>query len=318
LALELNTSLDEIKGVGPSIATKLRRAGFTTIESIAVTPTKELVMMAGIGEDTAMKVGIRAREIIKADFRTADKIYENRKLMLRCSTGSKELDEILGGGIETQAITEFCGSFGTGKTQICLTLCVLSQQSPEEGGFSGSVLYLDTEGSFSSERIFKIADSRGFEVKTVMENIEVCKIFNSDHLCLMIDQLFQKCQETAAKLVIVDSMISHFRGEYIGRENLAARQQKLNLYLHKLLRLTEAYNLAVVVTNQVHARPDAYFSDPTNPTGGHVMAHACNQRVLLKRGKGDNRTARIIDSSYLPPGQAYFRITERGVEDLEG
>ena len=151
----------------------------------------------------------------------------------------------------------------------------------------------------------------------MLENIKVAKVYNSDHLCLIIDGLFKVCQEEGARLVVIDSIISHFRGEYVGRENLAARQQKLNEYLHKLLRLAEAYNLAVVVTNQVHAQPDAFFKDPTKPTGGHVLAHACNQRVLLKRGKNSERVAYIIDSSHLPPGKAYFRISEKGIEDVD-
>jgi len=315
--MELNTELEEINGVGTSIAAKLRQAGFTTIESLAVVPTRELVEKAGIGRETAEKVGLRAREIINAGFMTAGQLLEKRKTMMRCSTGSKELDRLLGGGIETQAITEFAGEYGTGKTQICLTLSVFSQQSPVEGGFGGRVLYLDTEGTFSPERIYQISEAKGLDVQRVLENIQIAKVYNSDHLCILIDSLFKVCQEEEVKLVVVDSVISHFRGEYIGRESLAERQQKLNLYLHKLVRLTEVYNLAVVVTNQVHARPDAFFSDPTTPTGGHVVAHACTHRVLLKRSKGNIRIANLIDSPYLPAGQAPFMISVKGIEDME-
>jgi len=315
MALELNTELEEINGVGPSIASKLKQAGFTTIEAVAVVPARELAERAGLGRETAEKVGIKAREIINAGFLTAGELLEKRKTMMKCPTGAKELDRLLGGGIETQAITEFAGEFGTGKTQICLTLSVLSQLPPEKGGFGGRVLYLDTEGTFSPERIYQIAESRGFDVKNAMENIKIAKVYNSDHLCIIIDSLFKVCQEEGVKLVVVDSIISHFRGEYLGRETLPERQQKLNLYLHKLIRLAEVYNLAVIVTNQVHAKPDAFFSDPTNPTGGHVLAHACTQRLLLKRSKGNIRTAALIDSPYLPAGQISFMISEQGIED---
>ena len=317
LEFELNTDLEVLKGVGPSIAAKLRQAGFTTVESLAVVPLRELVERAGIGTETASKVSALAREIVQMGFMTAAELLEKRKFMRRCSTGSKALDAILGGGIETQAMTEFAGEFATGKTQICLTLSVLAQRSVEEGGFGGRVLYVDTEGTFSPERVYSISEARSMDTAKVLENIRVAKVYNSDHLCILIDSLFKVCQEEDAKLVIVDSIISHFRGEYVGRENLAERQQKLNLYLHKLIRLSEAYNLAVVLTNQVHARPDAFFTDPTNPTGGHVMAHASTHRVLLKRGKGNLRNARIIDSPYLPAAEASFMISAKGIEDAE-
>ena len=157
MALELDTMLENMRGVGQSIASRLRRAGFTTIESIAVTPVSELVARAGLGAETARKVSMQAREMIRADFVTACELLEKRREMLKCHTGSRALDELLGGGIETQAITEFAGEYGTGKTQICLTLSVLAQQTPEEGGLGGRVLYIDTEGTFVPERVYQIA-----------------------------------------------------------------------------------------------------------------------------------------------------------------
>ena len=236
--------------------------------------------------------------------------------MLRCTTGSERLDEILGGGVETQALTELIGEYGTGKTQLCMMLAVTAQLPPEEGGLGGNVAFIDTEGTFMPERIYQIAEARSLDPNKIANNILVARAYNSNHQGLLINHLFTMVPENNVKLVVVDSMISHFRGEYIGRDNLAERQQKLNMYLHKLIRLAEAYNIAVVITNQVQTNPAQYFGNPIHPAGGNVMAHACTHRVMIKKGSRGTRVARVIDSPYLPDKPAYFIITERGIEDI--
>ena len=312
--------LEALDGVGPTTASKLKSAGFTTIEAIAVTPPSEIAAKSGLGINTVLKIQESARRMISADFKTAQEVYEVRQNMRRCTTGCKSLDEILGGGIETQAITEFIGEYGSGKTQICMMLSVTAQLPYERGGLEGKVAFIDTEGTFMPERIYQIASGLGLDPKETANNIFVARAYNSSHQCLLIDRLFTLCPEHSVKLVVVDSMISHFRGEYIGRETLSERQQKLNQYLHKLLRLAEAYNLAVVITNQVQANPATFFpgADPNRPAGGNVMAHACTHRVYLRRGSKGTRIAKIIDSPYLPEREARFMITEKGIVDVEG
>ena len=157
----------------------------------------------------------------------------------------------------------------------------------------------------------------GLDPQKILDNIIVARAYNSDHQILIIDHLLKLCPQENIKLVVIDSMISHFRGEYLGRENLPERQQKLNQCLHKLLRLSEIYNLAVVVTNQVQANPAVFFGDPNRPAGGHIMAHACTHRIYIRRSKANTRLAKIIDSPYLPESEAHFRITEKGIEDVE-
>ena len=308
--------LEEIPGVGPKVARKLKAAGYPTVEAVAVTPPQEIMDKTDIGFNTILKIQQAARKLISSDFKTAAEIYEKRKAMRKCTTGSRVLDEILGGGIETQALTEFIGEYGTGKTQICLTLSVTAQLPPEEGGLGGNVVFIDTEGTFLPERVYEIASERGLDPNEVANNILLARAYNSSHQCLLIDHLFTLCSERNVKLVIVDSMISHFRGEYVGRETLADRQQKLNKVLHKLVRLAEAYNLAVVVTNQVQANPASYMGDPNKPAGGNVMAHACTHRIFLRRGGKGTRIATVIDSPSLPEGKARFKITEKGIEDV--
>ena len=309
--------LESLNGVGSTTASKLRAAGYTTVEAVAVTPPREIMERTNIGFNTILKIQEAARQMVSTDFKTAQEYYEKRKAMKRCTTGSKKLNEALGGGIETQALTEFIGEYGSGKTQICLMLSVTAQLPYDQGGLEGNVAFIDTEGTFMAERVYQIVSARGLDPQAVAKNILVARAYNSSHQCLLIDRLFTLCPENNIKLVVIDSMISHFRGEYVGRENLPERQQKLNQYLHKLVRLSEAYNVAIVVTNQVQANPTAFFGDPNRPAGGNIMAHACTHRVFLRKGGKGTRIARVIDSPCLPEVPARFLISDKGVEDTE-
>jgi DNA repair protein RadA len=312
-----DNDLKNLPGVGPATANKLKSAGITTAEAIAVTPPKDIAEKTGIGFNTVLNIVKATREKLGVDFITAEELWKKRQNMLRCSTGSNNLNELMGGGIETQAMTELIGEYAVGKTQISLTLCVMVQLPVEQGGLNGNAVYIDTEGTFIPERVFQIAESLGLDPHETLGNIFLARAYNSSHQCLLTEHLFKFCPENNVKLVVVDSMIGHFRGEYVGRENLSERQQKLNSQLHKLLRLTEAYNLAVVITNQVQANPTAFFGDPNRPAGGNVMAHASTHRVYLRKGGKGTRLATVIDSPYLPENKTRFKITEKGVEDAE-
>jgi DNA repair protein RadA len=309
--------LGRIKCVSPSTLSKIRSAGFTTVEALAVTPVREVSSRANVDNKTALKVCMEARKLMNYGFVRAFEIWEKRKNLARCTTGSKRLDDILGGGVETQAMTELIGDYGVGKTQICLTLAVTAQLPPDSGGLGGNVIYMDTEGTFSPERVYQIASKRGLDGKRILDGIIVARAYTSDHQCLLMDHLFVKVPEEKAGLVVVDSMISHFRAEYVGLEELSPKQQKLNQYLHKLLRLAEAYNIAVVITNQIQTNPAIIYGNPDRPAGGHVMAHACTHRVMIRRGKKGTRVATVIDSPYLPERKVPFIINEWGISDTD-
>ena len=310
-------SIREIPGVTPAIADKLEAAGFTTPWAIVVARAAEIAEKAGIPPRTAEKIIENARRILGIRFKTAKQIKLERLNVRKITTGSKSLDDLLGGGIETKTITEFFGEYGTGKTQICHQLSVNVQLPPERGGLKGKAFYIDTEGTFRWERIEAMARGVGLDPDEVMENIFVERVYNSDHQMAVVDELFKIVPEQNIKLVIVDSVTGHFRAEYPGREHLAERQQKLNRHLHQLVRLAEAYNIAVVVTNQVMARPDVFYGDPTQAVGGHVLAHTPGIRVQLRKAKGNKRIARIVDAPHLPEGEAVFVITDEGIRDLE-
>jgi DNA repair protein RadA len=196
-----------------------------------------------------------------------------------------------------------------------MKLSITAQLPRQEGGLEGSALFIDTEGTFAPQRVYQMAQAMGAEPEKILEGIIYSRVYNSDHQILTVDHAFKLCREENIKLLVVDSVLSHFRAEYIGRENLSERQQKLNSHLHKLSRIAQALNLAVVVTNQVQANPQAFFGDPTRPAGGNVLAHASTHRVMLKKASNNLRCARIIDSPYLPESETHFAITEKGIED---
>ncbi|HIQ50312.1 MAG TPA: DNA repair and recombination protein RadA [Nanoarchaeota archaeon] len=308
-------SLQDIPGIGEKTLEKLRNAGFIDLMSIAAASVKELSEI--VGEQTAIKIIEVARKALDIGFETAADVYERRKKVVRLTTGSKALDNLLGGGIETQAVTEFHGGFGCGKTQVGFQLAVNVQLPPEQGGLDGACLFIDTESTFRPERIKELAEAVGLDPKKALENIIYARAYNSDHQMLLVEKAAEIIKEKNIKLLIIDSVTSHFRAEYTGRGELAERQQKLNRHLHMLQRLADVYNLAVYITNQVMARPDVLFGDPTAPVGGHILGHFSTHRVYLRKAKANTRIARIIDSPYLPEGEAIFAITPQGIRDVE-
>lgn len=310
-------SIREIPGVNPAMAEKLEAAGYVSAWTLVVAKPEEVSEKTGIPVVTVQKIIENARRMLGIRFKTAREVKQERLNIGKITTGSKALDELLGGGIETKTITEFYGEYGSGKTQICHQLSANVQLPPERGGLSGRAVYIDTEGTFRWERIEAMARALGLNPDVAMDNIYYIRAYNSDHQMSIIEELFSFVPKNNVKLVVIDSATSHFRAEYPGREHLAERQQKLNAHLHQLLRLAEAYNIAVVVTNQVMARPDVFYGDPTVAVGGHVLAHVPGVRVHLKKARGNKRIARVVDAPHLPEGEAVFAITEEGIRDTE-
>ena len=318
----VDIEIQDIEGVGPTTARKLKEAGIVSVMDLAVTSADELAVDLNSSKDTAATFImatqrlLRESNILEKEFVTAESALEKRKSLMRCSTGSRALDELLLGGIETQAVTEFYGEFGSGKSQICHTLAAIAPQPKESGGLNGGVIYIDTEGTFRPERLNQIARARELEPSHVLKNVAVCKVYNSSHLELIIKDLGKYVNDFNAKLVIIDSIISLHRAEFAGRGTLADRQQRLNGLLHKVIRLAEIFNIAVVITNQVQSSPDTFFGDPTKAAGGNVIGHASTYRIYLRKS-GENRTAKMIDSPYHPYSDAKFTLNEKGTDDLE-
>ncbi len=308
--------LEDLPGIGPATAQKLHELGFHTVESLGTAAAREL-QSAGIGEKKALEVIRIARSSLTVSFIRADELLKMRQNVLRLTTGSKTMNELIGGGIETQTITEFYGEYGSGKSQMCHQLCVNVQLPTEKGGLNTGALYIDTENTFRTERIVQMAQHLGLVPEEVAKNIIVAEAYTSDHQMFLLDNADKIIKENGIHLIIVDSLTSHFRSEYLGRAMLAERQQKLNKHMHKLIRLARAFNAAAVVTNQVMAKPDVFFGDAIHPIGGHIVAHTSHTRLYLRKSaRGPVRIARLVSSSYLPEGERVFKITENGVEDV--
>ena len=309
-------TLEDIPGVGPAIAEKLQEAGYTDLMAIAVAAPADLAEKCEIGEKKAMDIIEGAK--LCADiggFETGEDILERRKQVTKLTTGSKAFDELIGGGVESQSIMEFFGEFGSSKTQVCFQLAVNATLPEEKGGLDSDVIIIDSENTFRPERIIQMATYLGADPQETLRRIHVARAFNSQHQVLLVEKAMDLAKDIKVRLLIVDSLTSHFRAEYVGRGALAERQQVLNRHMHDLLNFATLNNAAIVVTNQVAAKPDAFFGDPTRPIGGHIVGHTATFRVYLRKGKAGKRIARLIDSPNLPEGEAVFMVTEDGIKD---
>jgi DNA repair protein RadA len=305
-----------LPGVGPATAEKLKIVGFDTVLSIAVASPGELVEASGVTELAARKMINAARDALEMGFESADEVMKKREHVGRVSSGSKAFDDMLAGGIETGAITEVFSEYGGGKTQLGHIFSIMIQKMTEEK--DPVAVYIDTENTFRPERIKQLAVGAGMDPDTILKHIKVARAYNSDHQMLLtekVEDLIKK-QNLNVKLVVVDSLTAHFRAEFVGRGTLAERQQKLNKHMHTLLKLADQYNLAVYVTNQVMAKPDVFFGDPTTAIGGHIVAHASTFRIYLRKGKKGSRVAKLVDSPNLPETEASFYVEEGGLRDI--
>ncbi|GGL29663.1 DNA repair and recombination protein RadA [Halarchaeum grantii] len=337
--------LEELSGVGPATAEKLHDAGYDSFQSIAVASPGELSNTGDVGESSANDIIQSARE--QADiggFESGAAVLERREQIGKLTWGVPEVDDLLGGGVETQSITEVYGEFGAGKSQVTHQLSVTVQLPKEHGGLEGSAVFVDSEDTFRPERIDDmvrgldddvLADTmelHGIEdgdptddddldalLESVLDKIHVAKAFNSNHQILLAEKAKEVAQENEdtdwpVRLLSVDSLTAHFRAEYVGRGELADRQQKLNKHLHDLLRIGDLHNTAVVITNQVQSNPDSFFGDPTKPIGGNILGHTSTFRIYLRKSKGDKRIVRLVDAPNLADGEAVMRVQDGGLK----
>jgi len=307
----------ELPGVGAASAEKLKLAGYDNLMSIAVASPGEMVEVTGMTEASARKVIRAARDRLDMGFETGEDLLKKRQQIIKITTGSKNFDALLGGGFESGGISETFGEFGASKSQIAHILAVTVQLPKEKGGVNGKAIFIDGEGTFRPERIMQFAKAAGLNPEDALKSIKVARAFNSDHQMLLAEKAEELIKEDSdIKLLIVDSLTAHFRADFTGRGQLADRQQKLNKHMHTLMRLANQYNLCVYVTNQVMAKPDMFFGDPTAAIGGHIVSHNSQTRIYLRKGKKGTRVARLIDSPHLPDGECCFEVTEEGLKDV--
>ena len=303
------TKIIDLPGVGPSTVTKLTDAGLGTVMSIAVSSPQEISTVAGLSESVARKIIKNARDNLKLGFEKATDYAHRRDKIQKISTGCTNFDSIIDGGFESGAITEVYGQFGSGKTQLSHITVVRALLENKDN----KAIYIDSENTFRADRIKDFATANGLDPEEALDRVYVARAYNSDHQMLLIDEVEKILQtDNSYRVIIVDSLTSHFRAEFIGRGTLATRQQKLNKHMHQLLKLADLYNMVVLVTNQVMAKPDSFFGDPTQAIGGHIVGHNSTFRIYMRPGKAGSIFAKLMDSPNLPNNDTNFMVTKEG------
>lgn len=306
------------QGINQNDINKLIEAGFNTVESVTYSTKKTLVAIKGLSEIKVDKIIDACSKICHLGFEPSNIFLQKRMNLTYLTTGSKELDKLLGGGIETGSITEMFGEFRTGKTQICHTLCVTCQLPKENGGGAGKALYIDTEGTFRPEKLKNIAERFGLDPDEVVANVLYARAYNSDHQNKLLLQACGLMAESKFALLVVDSATALYRTDFSGRGELSARQMSLAKFLRNLQKIADEHQVAVLITNQVVAQVDGSSFGGANdkkPIGGHIMAHAAQTRLFLRKGMKENRICKIYDSPCLPEDEATYAITDNGIDD---
>tara|TARA_Y100000034_G_scaffold103439_1_gene128974 strand:+ start:2896 stop:3861 length:966 start_codon:yes stop_codon:yes gene_type:complete len=313
---EKEFTIYDLPGVGSATAEKLVESGYDNLMSIAVASPGELVDASGVGEAVAKKIINTARNKLDMGFMSGEDLLKKREQIIKITTGSVNFDSMIAGGFETGSISECYGEFGSSKSQIAHVLAVRAQLPIEKGGADGGVIFIDGESTFRPERIKQIAKGAGLDSNEVLKKIKVARAFNSDHQMLLAEKCEEIIKQENIKLIVIDSLTSHFRADFHGRGQLSDRQQKLNKHMHTLMKLADQYNLCVYVTNQVMSKPDMFFGDPTAPIGGNIVGHNSQVRIYLRKGKKGTRVAKLVDSPYLPDGECIFMVVDEGVKDV--
>ena len=332
-------TMEKIPDITSDMLDKLRKLNINSVNQLAVQIPSELAFeMSDLTIDTesAAKLIGNARRILtenetlSKEFSTADDVLKERNKISRFPTGSSNFDTFLNGGFESQSITEIAGEFGSGKSQICHTLCaaaiaLLEDESPDgadnDNGSTyrppGSIIFIDTENTFHPNRVYQIAEQKNLDPEDILKRIYHCNVYSSDQLEILINDLPRSIEQYNAKLVIVDSIISLHRAEFSGRGTLAERQQRLGKILSKLRRYADIYNIAIVITNQVVSYADGSHPgfDYMKAAGGNIMGHGSTYRIFLRKS-GKNRTAIMDDSPLHPYQRVKFSISESGIQDV--
>ncbi|KAK4756848.1 hypothetical protein SAY87_006975 [Trapa incisa] len=315
----------QASGIASIDIKKMKDAGLCTVESVVYSPRKELLQIKGISEakvDKIIEAGIflSSSKLVPLGFTSASQLHAQRLEIIQITSGSREFDKILEGGIETGSITEIYGEFRSGKTQLCHTLCVTCQLPLDQGGGEGKAMYIDAEGAFRPQRLLQIAERYGLNGADVLDNVAYARAYNTDHQSRLLLEAASMMVETRFALVIVDSATALYRTDFSGRGELSARQMHLAKFLRSLQKLADEFGVAVVITNQVVAQVDgsALFAGPQiKPIGGNIMAHASTTRLALRKGRAEERICKVISSPCLPEAEARFQISAEGVTDVK-
>ncbi len=302
-------TLEEVSGVGPGAAKKLRDIFVTTAELLAVQNPIELHAKTNLGEGTSVKLVRNAQRLVgMLDFTSGLDVEKAMIEKAKLTTGIDKVDRKLMGGIDRGSLVEFYGPARGGKTQWSSFLAVRAQLSEEDGGLSGRVLWLDSESSFKPGIVRAIAVRFGLDPEATLGNIGHAKIHQSGQIENIFEKIPQMCAENDYKLVIIDSFSGLFRQEFTGLASLRIRQQSMNALLNQMRRATAATDAIFVYTNQVMAKISNYGSYDNAPIGGHILSHASDYRFYTTVGKDDDRRIVLKDNAGVPEFDVTLKI----------
>lgn len=272
-----------------------------------------------ISLQTAKRVVADARAELGITPITASEMFDELEEHPKITSLSQNLDEILGGGFEPGAITELSGAYSTGKTQIAFQLCLTVQLPVDDGGLGGTAYFLDSEGTFSPRRVAEMANFiQDLLPNKPLENILVSRVYNTDHQIKLVRDADKIISKRNIRVLVVDSVATHFRSEYTSKTSLPKRQQALMRHAEDLQRYAASYELAVVTTNQVLANPDAFVAGSSvEPALGYAWGHRPKHRMFLRKSRGSARIAQVFDSPELPQRECVFYVTPAGIRDQE-
>ncbi|KAM0719973.1 hypothetical protein Q7P37_004108 [Cladosporium fusiforme] len=319
----LIVDIDQLQshGINQSDILKLKASGFYTVSAVHSLHSKQLLKIRGFSEVKVEKVKDAIKKCLPngGGFMTSADLAVRRKRCFRISTGSRQWDSILNEGFQSGSINEVYGEFRCGKTQLSHTMAVIAQLPKEKGGAEGRVAVIDTEGTWRPERIKQISERFGIGHEAANENILYVRAENSEDQHEMLCSLAEPFASGQYRLLIIDSIMAHFRNDFHGRGELNERQGKLGQHLRKLSQMAEEFNITVLIINQVQSDPGASAlfasADGRKPIGGHVLAHASTTRILLRKGRGEERVAKVIDSPDCAEKEATYIITTGGIND---
>ncbi len=286
-----------------NIRRKLLKAGLTTVESLALCEPSQLAEILGLAPELCREIVENAVRHLPFRLEKA----QNGEQVAYVTTGCRALDDLLGGGVETGAVTELVGEFGTGKTQLCHQLCVTVQLPREEGGLEAGAVYIDTEGTFRPERIVQMASRFNLEPRKALRNILYARARNkAEQLALIIEA--EKLVREKIRMVILDGIAAFFSG---GRNGNAKVVREMLIHLSRLRVLARKHNLAVIITNHVVSKPGIVEK---MPFGDPYTAVIVDTRVFLYKVRETLRRAETVFGA--PAGSTVFSIAENGVVDL--
>jgi len=301
--------LEEVSGVGPAAAKKLREIYVTTAELLAVQNPAELHAKTNLGDGTSLKLVKNAQRLVgMLDFKSGLDVEKAMIEKPKLKIGLDKVDAKLMGGIEAGSLVEFYGPARGGKTQWSSYLAVRAQIPEEEGGLGGRILWLDSESSFKPWTIRAMAVRFDLDPETTLGNIGHAAIHQSGQIESIFERIPQMCAESGYKLVIVDSFSGLFRQEYTGLESLRIRQQSMNALLNQMRRAAQATDAIFAYTNQVMAKISSYGGYDNAPIGGHILSHASDYRFYTTIGKGDDRRIVLKDNAGIPEFDVTLKV----------